>query len=169
MNVAEADRGGRGPSGEQVVRRIEAGVLTSLFMALVSLGLIQIVGRNLAGESWTWVDGAMRAGLLWLVMAGGVVAAGRLSHIRIRLLEHYLPDAVVNWLRRVVFAATAMVCLALTWAGLDIVALEYEFRTVAFLSVPNWMVQLAVPVGFGMMAARFLAWSVSPPLRPGEG
>lgn len=166
--MGTTERGRRGASGEQVVRRIEAGVLTSLFAVLIVLGLVQIGARGLLGESLPWIDSAMRAGLLWLAMLGGVVAAGRLGHIRVRVLEPFFPNAAVNGLRRLVFAATAIVCLALTWAGLDLVVLEYEFRTRAFLDVPNWMVQLVVPAGFGMMAARFLAWSVSPPLRPGE-
>ncbi len=105
----------------------------------------------------------MGAVLLWLTMLGGVVASGRLRHARIDLVERWLPTPAVIGLRRVVFALTAFVCLALTWTSLDIVALEYEFQAVAFLDVPNWMVQAIVPIGFAMMGARFLAWAVLPP------
>lgn len=144
-------------------RYLETGVLTVLFLALVALGLAQIGFRNLAGMALPWADGAMRAIVLWLAMVGGVVATGRLRHIRIDLVERWLPPRGVRWLRRFVFAATAVVCLILTWTSLDIVALEYEFQAVAFLDVPNWVVQAIVPVGFGIMAARFLAWAVFPP------
>ena len=155
---------GREPDpAARTIRRIEGGVLTVLFLALVVLGLAQIGFRNLAGMALPWADGAMRAIVLWLAMLGGVVATGRLRHIRIDLVERWLPARGVVWLRRLVFAATALVCLFLTWTSLDIVALEYEFQAVAFLDVPNWVVQVIVPIGFGMMAARFSAWAVSPP------
>lgn len=157
------DRASGADSAGRAIRGIEAGVLTVLFLALVILGLAQIGFRNVAGMSLPWADGAMRAIVLWLAMVGGVVATGRLRHIRIDLVERWLPATGVIWLRRLVFAATALVCLALTWTSLDIVALEYEFQAVAFLNVPNWAVQVIVPIGFGLMAARFLAWAVAPP------
>lgn len=157
---------------ERILRNLEQGLLTTLLLALVGLGLAQIGMRNLGGSALPWADGAMRAIVLWLTMVGAVVATGRLRHIRIDVVEQFLPASVLPWLRRVVFVATALVCLAMTWASLSIVALEYEFRALAFLNVPTWVVQAIVPVGFGIMAARFLAWAVHPPrgiLKPIEG
>lgn len=161
--MPKTDRAAEPDTAARVIRGVEAGVLTTLFLSLVVLGLAQIGFRNLAGMALPWADGAMRAIVLWLAMVGGVVATGRLRHIRIDLVERWLPPVGVVWLRRFVFASTALVCLALTWTSLDIVALEYEFQAVAFLDVPNWMVQVIVPIGFGLMAARFLAWAVAPP------
>ncbi|RFF27962.1 MULTISPECIES: TRAP transporter small permease [unclassified Wenzhouxiangella] len=145
------------------IRWIESGTLTVLFLILLLLGLADIGFRALAGMTLPWIDAAMRAVVLWLVMTGAVVATGRLRHIRIGVLECRLPAVAVVWLRRVLFAATALICLALTWTSLDIVALEYEFQAVAFLNVPMWVVRVIIPIGFAMMAARFLAWAVSPP------
>lgn len=152
-----------GDSLSRVIRNLEYGALTILFLALVVLGLAQIGMRNLAGTALPWADGAMRAIVLWLAMLGGVVATGRLRHIRIDLIEQWLPETALLWLRRTVFLATALVCLALTWTSLGIVALEYEFRAIAFLNVPTWLVQTIVPIGFGIMAARFAAWAFRPP------
>lgn len=163
--MGKTDRARAEEPAARIIRYLEAGTLTVLFLALVVLGLAQIGFRNFAGMALPWADGAMRAIVLWLAMLGSVVATGRLRHIRIDLVEHWLPAAAVVWLRRVIFFATALVCLALTWTSLDIVALEYEFHARAFLNVPNWVVQLVVPIGFGMMTARFLAWAVFPPSR----
>lgn len=161
--MAETDQAADSDRAARIIRGVEAGTLTILFLGLVVLGLAQIGFRNLAGMALPWADGAMRAIVLWLAMVGGVVATGRLRHIRIDLIERWLPPGGVVWLRRGVFGATAVICLALTWTSMDVVALEYEFQAVAFLDVPNWVVQLIVPVGFGLMAARFLAWAVVPP------
>ena len=154
---------GERDTAARVLRGLEAGLLTTLLLGLVVLGLAQIGFRNLAGMALPWADGAMRAIVLWLAMVGGVVATGRLRHIRIDLVERWLPPRAVIWLRRGVFGATALICLALTWTSLDLVALEYEFQAIAFLNVPSWVVQSIVPIGFGLMAARFLAWAYAPP------
>lgn len=151
----------RTPLG-QAIQHLESGVLTALFLALVVLGLAQIGMRNIADMALPWADGAMRAMVLWLAMVGGMVASGRLRHIRIDLVERWLPPKPLAVLRRLVFVLTALVCLALTWTSLQIVALEYEFQATAFLGLPNWVVQSIVPIGFGIMAARFLAHAAMP-------
>ncbi len=161
--MPESEHRNEGDTAERTIRILETGTLSVLFLALVAIGLAQIGFRNFAGMALPWADGAMRAIVLWLAMLGGVVATGRLRHIRIDLVERWLPPGGVVWLRRAVFGATSLVCLALTWTSLDIVALEYEFQAIAFLNVPNWVVQVIVPIGFGMMAARFMAWAFAPP------
>lgn len=162
MAAGDADDQHEGLPGRMIFR-LEAGILTVLFLSLVGLGLTQIGMRNLAGASLPWADGAMRALVLWLTMIGAVVGAGRLRHIRIDLVENWLMPAKRAWLRRFTLLATAAICLALTWFTLKLVALEYEFSQTAFLDVPVWVVQLIIPVGFGIMAARFAAWGLAPP------
>lgn len=159
----QSDKDHRSDPAARALRWIEQGSLTTLFLALVVVGLAQIGFRNFAGIALPWADALMRALVLWLTMIGAVVATGRLRHIRIDLVERWLAPATVAWLRRAMFGATAGVCLIMTWTSLDMVALEYEFQAVAFGDVPNWIVQAIVPLGFAMMAARFLAWTVAPP------
>ncbi len=148
---------------DRLIRHLEYGLLSVIFFALLGLGLIQLGTRVLDSETLSWTDPAMRALVLWLVMIGGVVASRELRHIRIDLLDQLVPAALLPWMQRLTSFAAALICLALTWTSLGVVALEYEFRTTAFLAVPNWQVQVIVPIGFGLMAARFLAWFVSPP------
>lgn len=143
--------------------RLEAGLLVSLLLGLIGLGLVQILLRNLAGIALPWADGAMRAMVLWLAMIAAAVAAGQAKHIRINIAEHWLSPGLMRWINRLVLLATGLVCLAMTWLSLNMVALEYQFQTAAFLDVPTWLVQMVVPFGFAMMAARFLANAVIPP------
>jgi len=141
--------------------RLEELLLTILLMALMGLGLTQIVLRNL-GLALPWADGLMRAMVLWLAMIAGVMAAGRLRHIRINLLDHWLSERFVNGFGRLADLITAFLCLAMTWYGLKMVRLELDFGAVAFLGVPVWLVQIIVPLGFGLMAARYLAMALAP-------
>jgi C4-dicarboxylate transporter, DctQ subunit len=144
------------------LERFEAGLLTLLLIGLIVLGLTQIILRNLVGISLPWADGAMRAMVLWLAMIAGAVAAGQLKHIRIDVARRWLGPVRWRWTERLLMLATALVCLVMTWFSLRMVALEYEFQSIAFLNVDNWIVQLIVPIGFGVMAARFAAHAFSP-------
>ncbi len=142
--------------------RLETLLLTGLLLGLMGLGLTQIVMRNLAATALPWADGMMRSMVLWLAMIAGVMAAGQMRHIRIDVIERWLSDSKVALMRRLTNLMTAVVCVAMTWFGLEMVSLEYDYQAVAFLSVPVWAVQLIVPIGFGLMAARFAAAAFSP-------
>ena len=143
------------------LRRLEALLLTLLLFGLMSLGLTQIVMRNL-GIALPWADGVMRAMVLWLAMIAGVMAAGQLRHIRINLIEHWLPPRLVSWIHRLAYLITAGVCAVMFWYGLDMIGLEASFGTIAFLNVPTWLVQMIVPIGFALMTLRFVFIALSP-------
>ncbi|TVQ41982.1 MAG: TRAP transporter small permease [Wenzhouxiangella sp.] len=144
-------------SVQRQLERLESTALTILLLGLVGLGLTQIVMRNVFGMALPWADGAMRAMVLWLAMIAAVVAAGRFRHIRIDLLSRLLPPKLVTIIHVLMMLLTAAVCLAMSWLSLRMAALEYEFQTAAFLGVQTWMVQLIVPIGFALMAVRFVA------------
>lgn len=146
---------------ELAMERFEAGILTVLLLALIALGLTQIVMRNVAGISLPWADGAMRAMVLWLAMIAAAVGAARLKHIRIDIARRWLPARLLGIVDRLLMVATAGVCLAMAWFSLRLVSLEYEFQATAFANVPSWLVLLILPIGFALMASRFLAHAVA--------
>ncbi len=147
---------------ERAMDQFMTGALTLLLLGLILLGLTQIVLRNLVGMSLPWADGAMRAMVLWLAMIAATVGAARLKHIRIDVAQRWIPARFLGGLHRLLMLATAVVCLIMAWFSLRLVALEYEFQAMAFASVPSWMVVLIVPIGFVLMASRFLAHAVGP-------
>jgi len=143
------------------LRRLESLLLTLLLLGLMGVGLTQIVMRNL-GIALPWADGVMRSMVLWLAMVAGVMAAGQLRHIRINLIEHWLPTAWVGWVNRLAYLIAAAVCFVMSWFGMEMVAIEASFGAVAFFNVPVWVVQMIVPIGFALMGLRFGLISVSP-------
>lgn len=148
----------RKPSGRvgQLVRSFEFALLSVLFLAVVGIGLVQIGMRNFADTSLPWADPAMRAAVLWLAMLAGVLAAGTAQHIRIDALLGRLPESVRPWIDRLMMASTALICITLAAASMTIIQLEYELGDPAFAGIPRWVVLAIIPVGFGLMALRFL-------------
>lgn len=160
---------GRIPTGRfgRLVRNVEYGLLSALFLAVVGIGLVQIGLRNLADTSLPWADPAMRAAVLWIAMLAGVLAAGSAQHIRIDALLTHLPVGIRPWIERGVLLATALICVTLAAASVAIVQLEFELGDLAFAGVPRWAILAIIPVGFGLMALRFVLRVVLPaPAQP---
>jgi len=143
------------------LRRLESFLLTLLLFGLMGLGLLQIVMRNI-GVALPWADGVMRSMVLWLAMVAGIMAAGRLRHIRINLIDHWLSNSVLTWFNRLAYLIAAAVCFVMSWYGLEMVAIEASFGAMAFMNVPTWVVQMIVPIGFALMGLRFLFICLSP-------
>lgn len=50
------------------------------------------------------------------------------------------------------------ICAVTAWYAFEYVGYEYEDQTIAFASVPTWLCQSILPIGFAGMSLRFL-WS----------
>jgi len=143
-----------GPSGW--VTQLEVGLLSAIFLAIVIIGLTQIGLRNLADSSLVWADAAMRAGVLWITMLAGVLAAGQARHIKIDALLHRLPENAQPWVQRAMYVLTSLVCVTLAAASVSLIQLEMQMNDVAFLNLPRWAVLIIIPIGFGLMGWRFM-------------
>jgi len=149
------------------IRGVEIALISTIFLAIVGIGLVQIGLRNFADTTLPWADPAMRAGVLWIAMLAGVLAAGTGQHIRIDVLLKALPDRLAPLVERVVLLATALICVALAAASVSLVRLEYSLGDVAFLGIPRWLVLVIIPVGFGLMGWRFTLRALLPARRTG--
>ncbi len=143
---------------------LEHGLLVVLLVGLIGLGLSQILLRNFAGISLVWADAMMRAMVLWLAMLAGAIAAGRLKHIRIDLIDQWLGEPWARRINRITLLLTSLVCVLVGSQCFRLVLLEREFPGEAFLGIPVWAVLLILPIGFGLMAARFFARALTDPM-----
>lgn len=146
------------------LERIETALLVVLLAALLGLAAAEMLSRHLDLVALDWTQAALQAVLLWLIMLGSALACDRLKHLRIEWPGGLIGPGARAWINRLLWLASGVLCLALAWQGLHLVALEYRFQTVAFLDVSSWQVLMAIPVGFALMAARLLAYAVSPAL-----
>jgi TRAP-type C4-dicarboxylate transport system permease small subunit len=145
-------------SGSPAVRGLRA-VLTAMSVLLLAsyfvAVLLQVFYRYVLNDSIFWAEEFVRSTMVWGVMvASGLVAAQR-AHIRVELLEDWLPPA---GRRVVVFAANALslaFCLILAWAGWQLVERTW-FQRSPMLDIPKWWVYVAIPVGAGIEALLML-------------
>ncbi|GAB2655739.1 TRAP transporter small permease [Arenimonas aestuarii] len=151
------------------VRRLhqaEDVLLASLLAALLLLSLAQIGLRLFLDTGLAWAEPAGRAGVLWLALLGALGATRGHRHIAIDALPRVLPPRARRAAWALAQAAAAVLCAGMAWLGWGLVQLEQEAPMPFIAGVPSWVPMLALPVGFGLMALRFVLAATALPPEP---
>ncbi len=147
----------------KAVNRIEDGLLVAILSSMIVLAIYQIISRNIFSEGAVWIDPLLRTLVLWVGLAGAVVATRTDNHIRIDVFTKYLPANLKPYVQRSVYLFTLLICLLIGWHASRFVLSEYEYGTVAFSGVPAWVTALIIPLSFFLIALRYGLLFMSPP------
>ncbi len=139
----------------QVLSTLENWVLLFLFLLMVLVAVLQIILRHSPVGGLFWADDFLRVEVLWLAMTGAVVASRDRHHLGLDLARRFLPEASRHLVERLVSLLTCMVAAVLAWYCGRYVAVERESNTLAFANVPGWWAELALPVGFALVAVHY--------------
>lgn len=148
-----------------LINRIEDGLLIFILTTMIVLAIFQIISRNLFAEGVVWIDPLLRLLVLWVGLAGAVVATRTDNHIRIDVFTKYLPMFIQPYIQRVVYLFTLTICLLIAWHAARFVYSEFEYGTMAFTGVPVWIAGSIIPVSFTLVAVRYLLFFFSPRAR----
>ena len=157
----ENQGGGSDPEGliarfGRAVAAVEDALLVLMLAAMILLAASQILLRNFWDIGLAWGDPLLRVSVLWIGLLGAMAATRDDNHISIDILYRLLPIAGKNISRTITDLFSAVVCGYVAWSGGLLVALEKREESIVFASVPAWVAELIIPVGFGIMALRFL-------------
>lgn len=139
-----------------VLLRIEDGILVGLLLAILAMAVLQIVLRNVFDTGIIWGDILVRILVLWIGMMGAIVASRRGEHINIDIVTRYLPAAARSVVGGLICMLTAAVCGVASFYSFKFVAAEAEFGGMAFANVPVWLCQVIIPIGFTIIALRYI-------------
>ncbi len=143
-------------------------LLAVLIGLMVLLGALQVVLRNFFHKGLSGADRLLGAALLWLTMLGALAATGRLKHISIDVAAQWLPPRLREAARLFTSLFATIVCVCLTFASIRFVKFRMEMGVPATGGVPTWVELVIVPVGFGLLAARFALHAVWAGVRAGR-
>lgn len=147
----------------KAINKLEDWFLISMLFAMVVLAVAQIFYRNIFGAGVVWIDPLLRMLVLWVAIAGAVVATRSDNHIRIDFFTRYFSIRIFSYFQRVVYAFCVFICGLISWHAVRFVQMDYDYGTIAFADVPAWVTELIIPVGFFMMAMRYVLLFISPP------
>lgn len=137
--------------------QIEAILLVSTFLFILSIAVLQIVLRNFFDMGIIWADTFLRITVLWLGMMGALFASRNNNHINMNLGLKYLSGKSLRYVKAAVHLFTALICFIVAWYGVNLVLMEYEDAGIAFASIPIWVSVSIIPAGFLIMGLRYFS------------
>ncbi len=146
----------------KLINTFEDGLLVVILSSMIIFAVYQIIARNLFGEGVVWIDPLLRTLVLWVGLAGAVVATRTDNHIRIDIFAKYFPPHILKYVQRIAYLFTLIVCLLIAWHAARFVYSEYEYGTIAFSAVPAWLTASIIPISFFMIAVRYVLLLISP-------
>lgn len=138
------------------LQRVEDLLLALLLTGMILLASAQILLRNLFDSGLVWADPVLRITVLWVAMFGAMVATRERNHIHIDLLSRYLPERGTRYSHLFTDLFSAVVCGLVAWHAARFVYFEWQDGVRLFASFPAWFAELVLPLGFAVMALRFL-------------
>jgi TRAP-type C4-dicarboxylate transport system permease small subunit len=147
----------------KAIDKLEDWFLISILATMVLLAVTQIFYRNIFGAGVVWIDPLLRVLVLWVAIAGAVVATRTDNHIRIDFFTKYFSKKVCKYMLRFEYVFCVFICGLISWHAVKFVQMDYKFETIAFANVPAWITELIIPVGFFLMAFRYVLLFISPP------
>jgi TRAP-type C4-dicarboxylate transport system permease small subunit len=145
----------------RLITYLEESLLALLLGVMIILATSQIFMRNLWESGVDWSDPLLRVLVLWLGLLGAMAATRDGSHIKIDLLSKLLPAAAARFLDPITNLVSASICAIVCYHASRFVMMEYEDGISAFATVPAWLCEIIIPIGFGLMALRFSASTVT--------
>ena len=141
------------------------GTLTALVLgAMILLAFLQVILRNFFSTGILWVDPFLRHMVLWVAFLGASLATRQEKHINLDVITRFLTPRGFEAARLAANLFACAVTLFLAGAGWTFVLSEMGSRENLFrigeTAFPGWWFETIIPVGFALMAFRFLIRSI---------
>jgi len=142
------------------IERAETVVLVSVLGIMVVFAFFQVVLRNIFHEGILWGDIFLRHLVLWVGFIGASLATREQKHINIDIFSRFMSDKGKNIVRLITNLFSVFICYLLADASWTFVQDEQLQGTVIFADIPAWYFQTILPIGFFLMAFRFLVFTL---------
>ena len=151
--------------------------LEEVFMAvalafMTLLTFVQVILRYVFDSGWVWSLEATTYTFAWLVLIGMSYCVRERAHIAVDLVTNRLPAGP----RRIVMLAAIGLCVAycgfMIYGGSIFVdRLMMLGNNARDIPLPRWMLTSILPLGFGLLAVRFLqvGWRLLDPAAAATG
>lgn len=121
------------------------------------LMLAEVIMRRIFGNSIIWSEELVRYLFIWFIFVGSAACIPLHQHVTVDLLVQVLPAKISRWVEcfttilwTILSGYVTCLTAQYTWSLFQLGNLSTA------LHVPMWIVNLALPVGFGLMTVRLL-------------
>lgn len=134
-------------------------ITSAMFFLIGGMITYEVVARYVFLSPTVWAEEMSRFVQIWgTYLAAGYILRNR-ELIRIELLTNRLGKGLQRVLEAVSLLFIAVFCSVAIYYGIQIVAESVEIgrATSTMLSVPRWMTESAIPVGFSILLLQCIA------------
>ncbi|MCW8933512.1 MAG: TRAP transporter small permease [Gammaproteobacteria bacterium] len=140
-----------------VLHILEDVIVSLILITMILFSLYQIFMRNFMDSGFIWGDHFLRILVLWLGLVGAILASRKGKQISIDVLSQFIPSPYKSYIKKFNLLFSAVICLLISYYSYQFVYLEYKDATIAFESIPAWLTQAIIPVGFFIMSLKYIA------------
>ena len=137
------------------IHQLENWVLTFLIGALVVLSFVQISGRLFINRNFSGADQIIYHLVLWVALAGAMVATRNKEHITIDIINRFSNDLYRPYINLLTNLFSTFICLLLTWSSIRFIMDEIAYQSTIMENIPAWPFQLIMPIAFFIISTRF--------------
>ena len=139
-----------------------AGIAGAMLVWLMVTVIVSVVMRNAGLQPYAWLFTSSEYAILYLTMLGAPWLVREKGHVHIELVTAALPPGARRIISRTVAAMCVVVCAILAWKGAELLVTniqrkDFDVRAYYF---PRWILTLAFPISFGLMAVEFARFVV---------
>jgi len=153
---------------EALLTRLVQTLAVLASVVMVASMLIGVFFRYVLQDSLSWTDEIALLSFSWMVFLTAALAVRDNGHVRVQVIDAWLPGAAGRLLWLAIRLAVALVGLYMAWTGLQFVALTAG-QTSPAVRYPLWLRDSALPVS-GVLIALYALLGMPRPAPPaGEG
>lgn len=134
-----------------------AGIAGAMLVWLMISVIMSVTMRNLGMQPFAWLFTSSEYAIFYMTMFGAPWLVREKGHVHIELVTAALPPRARRIVSRTVAAICVAICALLAWKGgelmlTNIARNDLDVRAYYF---PKWILTLAFPISFGLMAIEF--------------
>ena len=131
---------------EKRLDRVLETLVTLMFFSILSLTILLVVMRYGFNSSIMGANEAMEYLFIYTTALGAAVSVGQGTHIRITFLVDALKDRQRCYINMINYLLIAFINAVMIYYSLPWIRSAGDFES-PVMRIPNWMVQVSVPIG----------------------
>lgn len=136
-------------------RNFEESLCVIIFIAMVILTFLQVLSRFVFNLSLGWTEEVSRFLFIWLVYLSAAMGAKHRRHIRVELIDQFLPRSIAKWAGLVsdlLWIGYALVVAYLGWGVAQMIMGHGQLSPA--VQLPMGLIYLIIPLGYVLIAFR---------------
>lgn len=132
-----------------------------LVVLLTVILFIQIVNRYVFSFTLFWLEEIARISFVWLIYFCVASAARENRHIRIGLIDMFLPKSAIRIVNFIADGIVICFSLIIAWFSLVLIQTTIDFdEKTAVTEFPMWIIYSVLPFCFTLIAVRMLNYNI---------